>query len=74
MKYLLGLLLTIMVISCTTDFSSDGSRIGNKSTKVFHTTSCRFVSQIVDKVNFSSREEAINAGYSPDGSSSGCNP
>ena len=61
--------------SCgTTDVTSDPQRIGNERRKVFHTKECRFVTEIIDKVNFANREEAIAAGFSPDGSNSGCKP
>jgi len=41
--------------------------IGNSNTKVFHRPTCRYVSQIAPEhiVYFSTREEAISAGYRP---------
>ncbi len=78
----LCLLTIVMVGGCdsasdnTTDNTtnnSSGSRIGNKSTKVFHTSSCRYVDQITNKIYFSSREEALDSGYSPD-QSNACKP
>lgn len=81
---LLLLLLLIGGASCTsptesaTDPTTDpavaAKRIGNMRTMVFHTTGCRYVSEIVEKISFASREEAIAAGYRADESNSGCRP
>lgn len=62
------LLLSLIVTAClpTGDGSvSYGNYIGNSNTKVFHKTSCSYVSKISSshKRYFSSREAAINAGY-----------
>jgi hypothetical protein len=59
------IIFSIVFLSCNTGTdsspysSSDPQRIGNKNTKVFHTVDCRFVSEIVNQVNFNSRDEAI---------------
>lgn len=44
-----------------------GNYIGNSKTHKFHTAGCGSVSQMNDsnKVSFSSRDQAINAGYEP---------
>lgn len=53
--------------------AEEESYIGNKNSKVFHNSSCKSVKKTADKnkVYFSSREEAVNNGYSPCKS---CNP
>jgi hypothetical protein len=74
MKTLLlaALLVTGLGCSSSTD-SGSGSRIGNKNTKVFHTTSCRYASGLTNPITFSAREDAIAAGYTAD-QSGACNP
>lgn len=67
---LIVLFLFLLLMGCSED---DPRRIGNRSTKVFHTTSCYYVSQIIDKVSFNSRDEAITNGYRPDESNK-CDP
>lgn len=66
------IMLATSIVSCSTD-SGSGSYVGNKSTLVFHTSSCRYVSQITDKAYFTSHQDAIDAGYSAD-KSGACNP
>lgn len=80
-----GLLVATASLSCSSNTDSSSnlseaehsgsvSRVGNKDSKVFHTPSCRYVTAgLKHPVNFSSREEAIRAGYSPDGSGA-CHP
>lgn len=45
--------------------------IGNKNSKVFHLPSCYSLPAEKNRVNFSTRDEAVNAGYKP---CSKCNP
>jgi competence protein ComEC len=45
--------------------------IGNKNSKIFHLASCRTLPAEKNRVYFSTREEAINAGYRP---CKNCNP
>jgi methylphosphotriester-DNA--protein-cysteine methyltransferase len=47
--------------------------VGNSNTHKFHLASCRYVSKMNDanKVYFNTRQEAINAGYTP---CQKCNP
>jgi hypothetical protein len=55
------------------DVSIEVQYIGNKNSKRFHLPTCRSVRQMSEKnkVEFSSREEAIEHGYTPCGD---CNP
>jgi hypothetical protein len=73
----ISLALTILFVinGCNESSTSSGSieRIGNKATKVFHTTECYYVDEIKDKAYFDSREEAITQGYRPDESNK-CDP
>jgi len=65
-KKLIPLFLVLaMVISVATAFAS--SYIGNSNTYKFHYSSCRYVGKMSEshKVWFSSRDEAIDAGYVP---------
>ncbi len=48
-----------------------GTYIGNSRSKKFHKPNCRSLPQENNSVYFSSRSEAVNAGYSPCGN---CNP
>lgn len=41
--------------------------IGNKNTKKFHSPDCYTLPSEKNRVNFSSRSEAVNCGYSPCG-------
>jgi len=52
---------------------SEGSYIGNKNSKVFHLPNCESVSAMSEKnkVEFNSRDDAINSGYRP---CSSCDP
>ncbi|MBS1903441.1 MAG: hypothetical protein JSS75_07050 [Bacteroidetes bacterium] len=76
-----GILLGAVVGGCSsttnTDNGSNGngtvSYYGNKSTKVFHLPNCRYVGTGSNWITFSTRQEAINAGYTPDASGA-CNP
>lgn len=43
----------------------DGTYTGNKNSKKFHRPDCRTLPAEKNRVEFSSREEAINSGYSP---------
>lgn len=45
--------------------------IGNKKSKVFHRTTCWWVPEEQNQVDFSSREEAVRGNYSPCGN---CQP
>ncbi|MDR2700769.1 MAG: MBL fold metallo-hydrolase [Nitrososphaerota archaeon] len=45
--------------------SSELAYIGNKNSKVFHLQSCSFLPQEQNRVYFNSRQEAIDAGYTP---------
>jgi len=47
--------------------SPEEGYIGNKNSKVFHLTSCRSLPQEQNRVYFDSRQEAIDAGYTPCG-------
>lgn len=49
----------------------DAAYIGNKNSKKFHRPDCHTLPKESNRVFFSSREEAVNAGYSPCGQ---CNP
>jgi len=55
------------------DIHTETQYIGNKKSKRFHLLTCRSVTQMSEKnkIEFSSREEAIENGYSPCGD---CNP
>ena len=44
-----------------------GLYIGNVNTQKFHVTSCSYLPDPVNRVYFGSREDAVNAGYSPCG-------
>jgi len=57
----------------TRDVSVESQYIGNKNSKRFHLPTCRSVTQMSEKnkIEFSSREEAIKNGYTPCGD---CNP
>ena len=57
----------------TPDPSNNTQYIGNKKSMRFHSPSCRSVTQMKEKnkVEFSSREEAIDSGFIPCGD---CNP
>ena len=41
--------------------------VGNKDSKVFHTTACKIGAKIkaANKVTFASKDEAVKAGYKP---------
>jgi len=41
--------------------------IGNKNTKIFHRPSCSYLPAPENQVRFNTRQEAINAGYTPCG-------
>lgn len=72
----LALTILFVINGCnenSTSSSVSTERIGNKATKVFHTTDCYYVSEIKDTVHFGSREEAVAQGYRPDESKK-CNP
>lgn len=43
----------------------EGTYIGNKNSKKFHRPKCRTLPAEKNRVEFSSREEALNSGYSP---------
>ena len=45
--------------------------LGSKSSKKFHLPTCSYLPDQVNQVTFSSREDALNAGYTPCGH---CNP
>ena len=73
LKYtVIGLSATQIVVETTTP-GTDAMYIGNKNSKRFHLPSCQAVSQMKEKnkVEFHSREEAIEQQYIPCGE---CNP
>ena len=49
----------------------EGTYIGNKNSKKFHRSDCRTLPSEKNRVEFSSRAEAVNSGYSPCGN---CTP
>ena len=51
--------------------STEVKYIGNKNSKVFHLPSCHNLPAEKNRVNFKSRDEAVNAGFKPCGN---CNP
>lgn len=62
------------VSSNTSDSASQSQStayIGNVNSKVFHLESCSNLPAEANRVSFASREEAVNAGYTPCGN---CNP
>jgi methylphosphotriester-DNA--protein-cysteine methyltransferase len=74
MKIIYSLLIAAALLAgCGTEAEEDGTRIGNQQTKVFHTTNCRFIPEIQQKVNFANRQAALDAGYRPD-ESNACDP
>lgn len=65
---------TIATISCNSDHhSTDHQYIGNKNSKVFHSSDCSSVSNMKDsnRVYFDNRKDAIDKGFSP---CQACNP
>ena len=50
---------------------SEMEYIGNRKSKKFHVTSCRTLPKESNRTYFSSREDAVNAGYDPCGN---CHP
>ena len=44
-----------------------GGFVGNKSSKIFHTSACKSVGKMADKnkVTFGSKDEAVKAGFKP---------
>lgn len=57
--------------STKTPDSVEVSYIGNKNSKKFHLSSCSSLPKEENRVNFASREDAVNANYTPCGI---CNP
>ena len=66
-------LATCAVRSCTTSPPKSGeiTYIGNKNSKVFHKPTCANLPMEKNRREFSSRSDAINAGYRP---CQNCNP
>ncbi len=60
-------LLTVTALICSTEQIIATDFIGNNSSLKFHYSNCRVGKKIKadHQVNFNSREEAINAGYTP---------
>jgi len=54
-----------------TEEQAEMSYIGNRKSKKFHETSCRTLPKENNRTYFSSREEAVSAGYNPCGN---CHP
>ena len=74
MKIFILIVLCIFFFSCddsTGPSDYTGPYHGNCETKVFHKSSCRYYNCEQCTCDFSTRSEAINAGYSPCGV---CNP
>ena len=51
--------------------SSEEPYIGNINSQTFHTPTCKNLPKESNRITFSSREEAVNAGYHPCGT---CKP
>ena len=49
-------------VESTTEVS-DGNYIGNKNSKIFHTTTCSSLPNENNRVYFNSKDEATNAGH-----------
>jgi hypothetical protein len=79
MKSFLLAALLAAGLGCSSSTSTDAGagasavRIGNKNTKVFHTTDCRYAKNLTNPINFATRADAVAAGYSAD-QSGACNP
>lgn len=69
------LLLTVFIIGfvpgCEKSSDSPGYYIGNINTHVFHKPSCSYLPNPENRTRFDTRQEAIEADYSPCGH---CNP
>jgi len=62
----LALLVSIVVCSAGCDYSTGpSSYVGNKNSKVFHRPSCSYLPSPENRVYFSTRQDAVNAGYTP---------
>ena len=73
MKKILVAFISIAVIFSTFSIALASSYVGNSNSKKFHYSDCPSVEKMnpANKINFNSREEAVNSGYVP---CKRCNP
>lgn len=72
MKKFFATVVTLIILVTATAFANSGY-VGNANSKKFHFADCSSVNKMnpANRVNFNSRDEAINAGYIP---CKRCNP
>lgn len=73
MKKFLAAIVALIVLTTTFATVLAGSYVGNANSKKFHYADCSYVRKMNpdNRVDFNSRDEAINSGYVP---CKRCNP
>jgi competence protein ComEC len=73
-KVFLGVFIVFvfsLFVNCSTTNPGEaeytGPYIANTSTSVFHKDSCSYLPDPVNRVTYQTRQEAVNAGYTPCG-------
>jgi competence protein ComEC len=71
-------LTSVVFVGCSkksdgspTSSSYSGPYIGNVNSLIFHKDTCSYLPDTANRISFSKRQDAINAGYTPCGH---CNP